>query len=399
MHTIFYQHILEALSNLWLYKLRSLLTLLGVLVGTASVVALVSSGHLATEHALAQFKTLGTELLALSIENQQNPEQNMQTQKFNLDQVNKLKTSNPDILLAAPYTTDYSSISYLGKPLQGNVIGATENLARILKISLAQGRFVYTLDNEQYFAVLGSELGKELAQKGVINPIGLQIQVGNHFFTIIGVANPWPENMFMYSDINRAIIVPILSSFTISPHTRIQNILFELKLDADIDKVQQSIEKTLLQISPNSNAMFRSAKQLLESMQKQRATFSLMLGAIGGIALIVGGIGVMNIMLVSVIERRREIGIRMAIGAKRRDIQRMFLSEAIVLTLVGGLAGIIFGILVSLIIALVSHWGFRIYTLPVLIGFVVSVLVGIFFGYYPAYKASQLDPIKTLQSD
>lgn len=399
MHYIFYQHIVGALNNLWLYKLRSLLTLLGVLVGTASVVALVSSGHLATEHALAQFKTLGTELLALTIENNQQQPQNEQTEKFNLDQVNKLKNSNAEILLAAPYTSDYSAISYLGKALHGSVIGATENLSRILKISLAQGRFVYAVDQEQYFAVLGSELAKEIAQQGAFNPIGLQIRVGNHFFTIIGVTNPWPENMFMYSDLNRAVIVPILSSFTISQHTHLQNILFELKPDADIDKVQQSIEQTLTQISPNSKAQFRSAKQLIDSMQKQRATFTLMLGAIGGIALIVGGIGVMNIMLVSVIERRREIGIRMAIGAKRRDIQRMFLSEAIVLTLVGGLVGIIFGILVSLIIAIASGWTFYIYTLPVLIGFVVSVLVGIFFGYYPAYKASQLDPIQTLQSD
>ncbi len=398
MRYIFSQHILESLSNLWLYKLRSALTLLGILVGTASVVALVSSGHLATEHALAQLKTLGTELLAVTIENEATAPINPM-EKLTLTQVNTIRKSNPALQLSAPYAIDYSPISYLGKSINGSVIGATETLADILKLTLAKGRFIYELDKEQYFAVLGSEIAKAIAEQGVHNPIGSQIRVGNYFFTVVGIANPTEDNMFMYSQLNRAVIVPIQASLTLNQYTQIRNILFKLLADSNIDQVQQSIEQALKKASPNAKPFFRSAKQLIESMQKQRATFTLMLGAIGGIALIVGGIGVMNIMLVSVIERRREIGIRMAVGAKRRDIQRMFLTEAIVLTLAGGLIGILFGVAASFIIAVASKWTFHFYTFPVLIGFVVSVLVGIFFGYYPAYKAAQLDPIKTLQSD
>ena len=134
-------------------------------------------------------------------------------------------------------------------------------------------------------------------------------------------------------------------------------------------------------------------------MKKQNETFTLLLGFIGSIALIVGGIGVMNIMLVSVVERRREIGVRMAVGAKRRDIQLMFLTEAVVLTLFGGLMGVITGEAVALFTALISQWTFHLYILPLVVGFFVSALVGIFFGFYPARKASLLDPIETLRSE
>jgi putative ABC transport system permease protein len=133
-------------------------------------------------------------------------------------------------------------------------------------------------------------------------------------------------------------------------------------------------------------------------MESQNHIFKLLLGFIGCISLIVGGIGVMNIMLVSVTERKREIGIRMAVGASQKDILYLFLAEAAILTLLGGIAGIIVGEIIALISAKVSHWPFHFVTTPVLIGFFVSVLVGLFFGYYPAHKASQSDPIEILRS-
>lgn len=392
------RHFLESLQNLWLYKLRSLLTLLGILVGTASVVALVSSGELATQHALSQFKALGTELFAITIESQ-GVSTDANPRNLTLEDVETLKKSSPDILVAAPYTTDYSPISALGKMIPGNTVGATKELADIVKIKLASGRFVSILDQKQYFCVVGATIANTLRQNGMFHLIGQQIRVGNNFFTIVGIAKPWAENMFMYADLNQAIMIPITASFTLGKYAHIQNILFQLRTGADVFAVQKTLEMAVQRIIPNAKVFSRSAKELIESMQKQRQTFTLLLSAIGGISLLVGGIGVMNIMLVSVIERRREIGIRMAIGARRRDIQMMFLVEAVVLSLIGGIVGIIIGELVSLIISLFSHWPFSIYGTPVFIGFFVSVLVGIFFGFYPAYKASQLDPIHTLRAD
>jgi putative ABC transport system permease protein len=391
-------HFKTSLANILTSKLRSLLTLLGILVGTASVVALISSGELATQHALEQFKNLGTDLLSVSIENNNQNNSNLSA-KLNLAKIDTIQRASNNILASAPYTTDYSSISFSGQPLQGNVIGATQALSDIVKIKLASGRFVSYLDGNEFFCVIGSSIAQTIKAAGIKNPLGQQLRVGNNFFTIIGIAQPWPENMFMYADINNGVIIPIGTSLTLNKYVSIQNIIFKLDNTANIDTVQTQITNTVNQLLPNSSLFFRSAKQLIESMQKQRQTFTLMLAAIGGISLIVGGIGVMNIMLVSVIERRREIGVRMAIGAKRRDIQYMFLAEAVVLTLFGGILGIIIGILISLAIAVFSHWTFHLYILPPTIGFVVSALVGIFFGYYPALQASHLDPIETLRSE
>ncbi len=392
------RHLMESIQNLWLYKMRSLLTLLGVLVGTASVVALVSSGELATQHALLQFKSLGTDLYAVSLQNEPG-NSGEQPQKLNLNDVDEIAQASNEISVAAPYTLSYLPISFAGKPATGSIIGATEAFGTIAKIEIAQGRLISKLDNQQYFCTIGHDIAQEMRKNGILNPVGEQIRLGNHYFTIVGVIKSWPENMFIYVNINQAVIIPIATSFNLSKYTFIQNILFKLTPDADVNRVQTQIEQAIKKILPKARLFARSAKEIIGSMQKQRHTFTLMLASIGGISLLVGGIGVMNIMLVAVTERRREIGIRLAIGAKKGDIQGMFLTDAIVLTVFGGLLGVISGEVISYIIALISHWHFTIFMTPLLVGFTVSVLVGIFFGYYPAYKASKLDPIQTLRSD
>ncbi|MFT3741770.1 MAG: ABC transporter permease [Gammaproteobacteria bacterium] len=395
------QYLRESIQNLWIYKLRSLLTTLGVLVGTASVVALVSSGQAATEEALKQFKNLGTDLLAITIESPSGGQNNAQKDQASvtLEQVEALPRKIPSIVSVAPYTLDFSVISYQGKPLSGNVIGMTLELSQIIKLQLAQGRFVSELDKQQYFCTIGQDLARNLHQSGVFNVLGQQLRLGDRFFTIVGVVQPWPENMFMYANINQAVMIPLQTSLNLSSYNRIQNILFKIQPNTDMSMVQQQIQQALQQQHPDIKLFIRSAEELIQGMQKQKQTFTLLLGAIGGIALLVGGIGVMNIMLVSVIERKREIGIRLAVGARKKDIQWMFLADAVVLTLLGGVSGIVVGELVSWIIAWVSGWGFYFYVTPVLIGFSVSMLTGLFFGYYPAYKAAQLDPIQTLRAE
>lgn len=394
-------HLKEAFANLLTSKLRSFLTVLGVLVGTASVVALVSGGRLATEHALAQFKTLGTDLLAANIEEARYEQAAIEdpTTVLHIQDINKVSKSSSAIRDVAPYTTGFGSLSYEGAALQGSVIGATRSLQKMIKIELAQGRFVSSYDDQEMFCVIGSELAKNLRAFGVFHPIGKQIKIDDYYFTIVGVVKPWTENMFMYSNINNSVIIPIETSLLLSKYTQIRNMIFRLTPKANIEAVQHDVQAAVNRIIPGKKLFFRSAKELITSMEKQREALTLFLALIGGISLVVGGIGVMNIMLVSVIERRREIGVRMAVGARRKDIQMMFLTEAIVLTLFGGVLGIIIGELISFLTAFFSGWVFHFYLLPPIAGFVVSVLVGIFFGFYPAYQASRLDPIETLRSD
>lgn len=390
----------ESLRNLWLYKLRSVLTLLGVLIGTAAVVALTSSGQAATEQALAQFKTLGTDLLAITVQTAGDESGgNQSAQKWQVADVMQIPARIPEITQAAPYTLDFSPLFYEGKNVNGNVVGVTGSLSQIIKISLASGRFISLLDQKQYFCVIGSGIAEDLRQLGAFHVLGQQLRIGNRYFTIIGIANPWPENMFMYADINRSVLIPIQTAFELSPLAQIQNVLFQLKAGAVASQIQPSLQRLVDEKLPNAKLFTRSAKELITSMQKQKQTFTVLLGVIGGISLLVGGIGVMNIMLVAVIERKREIGIRLAIGATPNHIRLMFLTDALVLTVCGGLFGVVIGEILSFAIAKFSHWTFHLYATPVIVGFGVSVLIGLFFGYYPAYQASCLDPIETLRAD
>ena len=194
-------------------------------------------------------------------------------------------------------------------------------------------------------------------------------------------------------------MVPLDASKTLTRYAHITNIVFYLKPHANIEQVKKDASRYLNTVVPGMSLFYRSAEQVINSMKKQSEIFTLLLGLIGSISLIVGGIGVMNIMLVSVVERKREIGIRKALGARQRDIQLLFLIESMALSVLGGTNGVIVGVLVSYVIATFNHWPFSLLWSPIIMGFFVSVGVGVFFGFYPAVKASKLDPIDSLRVD
>jgi putative ABC transport system permease protein len=390
----------EALLNLSSSKMRSTLALLGILVGTASVVAMVSGGQLATNEALKQFKVLGTDLLAVTVNDVPTEDHAASSDaSLTLPQASSMTAVDSQIRDVAPYTQLYNPIQYNGHAVNGSVLGVTESFARIVHIKVQQGRFISSLDKFALFCVIGHQLYEQLKTISFVDPIGKQIQVGSDFFTIVGVAEPWPENSFVYASVDSAILIPISASMALSKYATINNLIVLLTPNADIEKVNSHITNYVTKVLPSKRLFFRSAKELIVSMSKQSKILTVFLGLIGSISLIVGGIGVMNIMLVSVIERRREIGIRLAVGARRADIRSLFLIEAVMLSLVGGVSGVVIGLVIEYIIALLWHWEFILFFWPPMIGFSVSVAIGVFFGFYPAYKASRLDPIEALRSD
>jgi putative ABC transport system permease protein len=279
------------------------------------------------------------------------------------------------------------------------VLGVTDSFADITHINMQAGRFISLLDGYAFYCVIGHEIYKALKQSSFKEPLGQQLQIGKHIFVIVGVADAWPENSFVYANIDNSILVPIMASTLISKYAQINNIILRLSQEADIPNVEKHLSAAINQSISGKQINFRSAKELIEKMKNQSNILTVFLGLIGSVSLIVGGIGVMNIMLVSVIERRREIGIRLAVGAKRRDIAALFLFESIMLSLMGGTLGVLIGILIAYIIAWIWHWQFTLFLWPPLAGFSVSVAVGIFFGFYPAYLASKLNPIEALRAD
>ena len=389
-----------AVNNLLHVKLRAILAVLGIVVGTGSVVALISSSQLATTHALKQFKSLGINLVAASISplHQNGGGQSSQLQPISLDDINSIKQSSPGIQKVAPYTQYYGQIMLKGKNLQGTLLGVTSSFPEVVHLRLKEGRFVSDLDKDNYFCVIGSTLAQQVKALIGHSPLDTQLQVGSNIYTVVGVAQPWKTNLFFNQNLNQAIIVALPLSLLLDNNIKINSFLVRTVPDASIEKVKQSITGTLSAKAPGYRISYRDPKQLTSVMGKQKQTFSLLLILVGSIALVVGGIGVMNIMLVSVTERKREIGIRMAIGARPRDIRRMFLLEAILLTTFGGLLGVVVGLLITWFTAHMNHWDFTIDIFPVLLGLGVSVLVGIISGIYPAIRASSLDPIDCLRT-
>ena len=395
----FKQYITEAYINLMATKLRTILAVLGILVGAASVVAMVSGGELASRQVLLQFKALGTNLLTVSINDAAGQGKQTNAQKLTMAQALKLQQRLPDISAVAPYSTLYQTIAFNGKKLNGAVVGATSLLKDIMKAQLQEGRFISFMDKYSAYCVIGHKIYQSILAETGRDPIGQQINLQGSFFTIAGVLKPWPQNAFLFVDLNTAVIIPLPMSLLMSKYAEINTIVVKLSNTDNIGNLKTAITHYINNVSPGKQLFFESPEQMLQQMHKQQQILTLFLGFIGAISLLVGGIGVMNIMLVSVTERKREIGIRMAIGARRRDIQWMFLIEAIMLSLFGGIVGVVLGILISYIIAVAKSWSFSLFWFPPAIGFCVSVLVGIFFGFYPAYKASKLDPIETLRSE
>ena len=389
----------EALLNLLSAKLRSFLAILGVLVGTGSVVALISSSQLATAHALAQFKKLGTNLISLYIADENSFQPSSHSAEFKLSNVSALQKSSQQIQLIAPYTQGFQPSYFADTNLDAQIVGTIEPFAAIAKVEIENGRFISYFDHRSFFCVIGAQLAKKIREKNGADPLGNQIRLGQEMFTVIGVLKKWPENLFISANLNNSIIIPLQTSYFLDKNTKIQNILIRLVKNPDLDTVKNQIRKVMSTIIPNKKIVFNSPEQIINIIGKQKQTYTWLLGAIGSISLIVGGIGVMNIMLVSVVERRREIGIRMAIGARQYDILRMFLVESIMLTIFGGLLGVMFGVLSSYILTVFTGWTFYFYVTPVVLGFFVSVLVGIFSGFYPALRASKLNPIQCLTGD
>lgn len=393
-----YPFIEQGLANLIAAKLRSFLAVLGVLVGTAAIVALISCGQLATEKALLEFKSLGTNLVVISLFQPTRHEQKLGPNFLSLKQWQNVLKPIPAIAEIAPYATAYQAISIDGHSLQGSIVAADERLASALHLEMLQGHFVSFVESFEHYCVIGDGLAKKIKAYSLDSPLGKQLLVGNTLYTVIGVLKHWKENGFINEDLNEAIIVPIKGLALVSRDAKINNAIVLLKPDTPIEPVVQKIKDNIIEAAPKVSVFVRSAKQLIESMENQGHIFTLLLAVIGSISLIVGGIGVMNVMLGSVSERKKEIGIRKAIGAKNSDIQILFLVESVMLTLLGGVLGVIVGIILTIIVAYFSGWPFTLHFLPPSIGFLVSVATGIFFGFYPARRASHLLPVESLRS-
>jgi len=379
---------LTALGGIAANKLRAFLTMLGIIIGVAVVIVMVSIGEGARLQVSQQIENLGTNMLIVNVTS------TLQSRLFTYKDIEALRTLTPSITGVAPSLSGTRPLKYESITLNAAVDGTTSDFAAIRNVKLTYGRFFNEQEvrDRESVVVLGSRTAERLF--GSINPVGQVIKTRNQPLRVIGVLEA--DSALMYSNDNRAF-VPITSLSRMTGVTRFRLFYVGATNSEGVAEAQEALERAIVNRFGRLQAEFTSQDQAISTVDSVTGTLTNMLSAIAAISLLVGGIGIMNIMLVSVTERTREIGIRKAIGAKRRDILVQFLIEAIVLSIVGGVLGILLGYGASVGIAFIAGWPPAVPLGAVVVAVTFSAAVGLFFGLYPASKAAKLDPIQALR--
>ena len=399
MRPILAANLREAVRSLHGARLRTVLGLIGVMLGISSVIAMISLGEIATAESRKRFEALGPDILAIT-KSDTSAASRRQGAVIGLEDALALADAVPTVSEAAPQTEAQGSFAYRGKSVgQGLTQGVSAAFAGVNRLQVAEGRFLSDMDAERYFAVVGADLASAMRRGGAREVVGDILEIDERLFTVVGVLADTPETYALPYQLqaNQSVFVPITTVRRIDPSTEIGLIVARAAAGVHHADAARDVQAYFGGRTRDLALRVTSAEQLIEQMESQLGLMTLLLGAVGSISLIVGGIGVMNIMLISVAERRREIGIRRALGAKRGDIQGQFLIEAVILTLCGGLAGIVVGTGATYGVCRFTGWEFFVSPTSVAIGVGVSSVVGVFFGFQPAYQASRLDPIVALQ--
>jgi putative ABC transport system permease protein len=385
-----------ALSRLRTSRLRAALTMLGVIIGVASVVALVGVGQGTTTNITDRLASLGTNLLTISPTTQNSDG----STSLSLDDAGAIAELD-SVAGVAPEVSASLEVSAAGESTTTTVIGTIADYATVRAYDVWQGTFLtdVSVDRELRVAVLGASTADTLGLDA--SHLGTEISIGGIPFQVIGILQPKGGSGFQDPDDQVMVPVAAVQKYFVGGDS-VRTIGVSVSPTADMTATNAEITALLRQrheIASGSDVDFSifDQTQLLDAASSISGTLTLLLGGIASISLVVGGIGIMNIMLVSVRERTREIGIRKAVGARGRDILAQFLVEALTLSLLGGLIGIGVGLGVSAVIGQIAGWGFAFNPMTVIAAVLFSLLVGVVFGVWPARQAARLDPIGALR--
>ena len=397
-----------SLRALRVNKMRSALTMLGIIIGVGAVIAMLAVGTGASEKISEQISSIGSNLIIIlpGSTTSGGLRMGMGSQPtLTRDDAEAIQRECPAVQEVAPILNGAAQIVYGNQNWSTGVTGTTPSMLIIRDWPLASGRGFTEQDirNATKVAILGQTVVDNLF--GNIDPVGQMIRIKKVPFVVIGVLDRKGQSP-QGQDQDDTIYIPVTTAqkkiFGTSFPGMVRTIMVKAKSTEDLGPAERQINELLRQrhhIGPRQDNDFtvRNLTQIMQVAEQSTKVMTLLLGAIASVSLLVGGIGIMNIMLVSVTERTREIGIRMAVGAKTWDIRLQFIIEALTLALIGGIAGILLGVGGSKLLSMFAGWSTVVSTLSVVMAFGFSGLVGIFFGFYPAYKASLLNPIDALR--
>lgn len=397
-----WQTIKVAFRSIMANKLRSTLTMLGIIIGVAAIIAMLSLGEGAKAEVLESISRFGTNLLRVRPGAARlGHVRTGAVETLTIGDAEAIKKEIPGVSSVSAASSSMVQIKYANKNATSLVTGTTPEFIEINSFPVATGRF---FDHNEVrlakrVAAIGTTVKQELFGDGPA--IGEEIKIEGQTFTIIAVMAS--KGQTAWYDPDDQVFVPLETyQRRLFSQDHVSDIYVQVASVEEIASVKASTDKLLRarhRVVPGVESDFsiRDFSEFITTMKKTSQTFTVLLSGIAAVSLLVGGIGVMNIMLVSVTERTREIGIRMAVGARRKDILRQFLIEALVITITGGVIGIALGVSLGWLIARFGEWPAIVTPFSVILGFFFSLIVGLVFGIYPARKASGLDPIEALR--
>ena len=387
--------ICETIKDIRLVKGRGILALIGIAIGTAAVVAMLHVGHNASREALRQFEALGTDLVMM-----QPQSSGSAAADVGIDDVLALPKQGIGISAVSAMVQTGGIIRARRSDVQANILAATDGIYTLAKAKLDYGRVTSDLDRFSPFAVLGAETATGLqGPNGKPITVGERITFNGQNLTVVGVLEDAPPNVLLNLELNRSVIIPFAAARRVTPQVTISQVAGRLSSGANDVQTAEAVAKYFEPLVSNGFMHVATARQLIANIEQQMRIYATLILGIGAVSLVVGGVGIMNVMLMSVMERRQEIGLRLALGARRKDIRLMFLCETLILATIGSAIGTALGYLVGWMFANGSDWQFEPAPLAVPLGAGMALVVGLFFGIYPAFLASRLDPVAALRSE
>jgi len=385
-----------AMENIWANRMRSALTVLGIIIGVMSVIMVVSIGQGGKARILREMEGIGTNIFGVYIGS---TDDDYEKYRITLEDCRAIEESVESIEALSPLVYGYAVVEASPRKESAYVYGTDSDYNRIQNIRMAEGRFFSSIDNavSRRVAVINRRLAEELFGSARM-AVGKKLKIQQVSVVVCGVAE---SGSGMFGPESPMVYMPIKLHFELFDSEESINQIYGSAAHKDL--VEESARKAIRvlevrhQVKDSNVYQFVTLSQQMEAVDQVLAIITMIIGAIAGISLLVGGIGIMNIMLVSVTERTREIGVRMAVGARREDIMRQFLLESVVLSVTGGLVGVVLGVGISAVVCMAMKIPAVISFGTIILALLFSIAVGVFFGIYPANRAAKQDPIEALR--